>query len=132
MKNGTVIVSTPNVLNEIIKKINPIIVLSSDWKNQYNIETMNNIFEWNGIGVKISDYTPNLWGVDFFTLRELEECRSSEILKFVKENDIKKWISIDDLDLSPYISEENFVHTPRPNEGIKQSGIKDKILKRLL
>lgn len=120
------------VFNEIIKKINPVIILSSDWKNQYSIETMNYIFEWNDINVKISDYTPNLWGVEFFKANELEACRASEIQTYVNNNQIKKWVAIDDLNLSPYISEENFVHTPRVNEGIKQSGVKEKILKKLL
>lgn len=120
------------VFNSIIEKTNPIIILSSDWKNQYSIETMNNIFEWNGIDVKISDYTPNLWGEEFFKASDLEACRASEIQTYVQENKINKWVAIDDLDLSPYLSEENFVHTPRANEGIKQSGVKDKILKLLL
>lgn len=119
------------VFNDVIEKINPIIILSSDWKHHYNLKTMNNIFEWNGINGKITDYTPSLWGVDFFKASELEACRASEIQIFVNDHKINNWIAIDDLDLSPYISEENFVHTPLANEGIKQSGVKDKILKRL-
>lgn len=119
------------IFNEIIEKTNPIIILSSDWKTQYKFETMNNIFDWNGINGKISDYTPNLWGVEFFKVDDLEACRASEIQIHVNNNQIKKWVAIDDLNLSPYIGEKKFVHTPRVNEGIKQSGVKDKILKRL-
>jgi hypothetical protein len=57
----------------------------------------------------------------------VEACRSAEILKYVNEHQICNYIAVDDLDLSPWIT--NFVRTPRSNEGIKQSGIKDKILK---
>ena len=120
------------IFNEILEKTKAIIVLSSDWKDHYEIEAMNNIFEWNGVQGIISEYTPPLWGVEFFRVSELEACRSAEILKYVKDNDVKKWIAIDDLDLSPYIEDENFVRTPRANEGIKQSGVKEKILKRLI
>jgi hypothetical protein len=120
------------VFNDIIEKTDAIIVLSSDWRDHYSIKTMNNIFEWNAVNATVSKYTPSLWGIEFFRAEELEACRAAEILKFVKDNDVKKWVAIDDLDLKPYISEENFVWTPRANEGIKQSGVKDKILKRLL
>lgn len=119
------------VFNSIIEKVNPIIILSSDWKHHYTITQMNEIFEWNGINSIISDYTPYLWGLKFFNLDDLEKCRANEILKFVEKNKIEKWIAIDDLDLSPWIDENHFVRTPRANEGIKQSGVKDKILKIL-
>jgi len=119
------------VFNEILGKTDPIIILSSDWKTQYSIDAMNNIFGVNKIEGKISDITSNLWGVKFTSTAQLEDCRADEILKYVHEHDIKHWIAIDDLNLSPWISEEHFIHTPRANEGIKQSGIKNKILKLL-
>ena len=117
------------IFNEILDKTDPIVVLSSDWKLQYSINAMNNIFAVNNIKGFISDITPDLWGVKFTSLAQLEDCRADEILKYVHEHDIEHWVAIDDLDLSPWISEENFVRTPRANEGIKQSDIKNKILK---
>jgi hypothetical protein len=62
----------------------------------------------------------------------LERNRLDEISRWVEENEdkIEKWIAVDDLDLSE-LGEEHFVHTKRPREGIKQTGIKDKILKLL-
>lgn len=115
------------VLNEICAKVDPIIILSSDWKDHYDIKLMNEFFGWNGITHKITDYTITLWGVDFFKLQDLEECRAAEINHFVNMYDIQCWVAIDDLDLSPWIP-NNFVRTPKGNEGIKQSGVKSKIL----
>jgi hypothetical protein len=63
-----------------------------------------------------------------------------------KHPEVTHWVAIDDLDMSvEYLSKHfshkdgldenpgltNFVHTPMSNEGIKQSGVKDKILKFL-
>lgn len=113
--------------NEILAVVDPVIILSSDWKDHYDIDLMNEFFEWNGITHKITDYTSTLWGVRFYKMQELEECRAAEINLYVHEREIKNWVAIDDLDLSPWIP-DNFVHTPRGNEGIKQSGVKNKIL----
>jgi len=118
------------VFNEICTMCNPIIILSSDWKDHYTIEQMNEFFEWNDIITPITDYTPTLWGKRFFKLQDLEECRSTEILTYIREREIENYIAIDDLDLSPWIP-DNFVRTPRSTEGIKQFGIKDKIINKL-
>ena len=117
------------VLNDIIQKTDPIIILSSDWKDHYSIEQMNAIFEWNGVNSVISDFTGSSWGVIFKSAQQLEECRAYEILEYVKKHDIDgNWVAVDDLDLTQWIP-DNFVLTPRVNEGIKQSNIKEKILK---
>lgn len=111
----------------------PVIILSSDWKDHYTIEIMNEIFKWNSIDEwKISDFTHTSWGTIFKSAQQLEECRAYEINKYVKKYSIENWIAIDDLDLSPWIDDKNFIRTPRANEGIKQSGIKNKFLKKIL
>lgn len=121
------------VFNEILNNLNEhVIILSSDWKLHYSIETMNRIFEINGINTIVTDITDNLWGTKFKSVVQLNDCRADEILKYVHEHQIENWLAIDDLDLSPWIDENHFVRTPRANEGIKQSGIKDKILNILL
>lgn len=119
------------VFNPILEKFNPIIILSSDWKHHYTITQLNEIFQWNGVNTVVTDITPDLWGIKFTSLAQLEDCRADEILKYVHEHNIENWLAIDDLNLSPWIDAEHFIHTPRANEGIKQSGIKDKILKIL-
>ena len=119
------------IFNEILSKTDATIVLSSDWKLRYNIEIMNEIFKWNSVNAVVFDITDNLWGVKFKAVSQLQDCRADEILKYVHEHQIENWLAIDDLDLSPWIDENHFVKTPRANEGIKQSGIKDKIIKIL-
>ena len=70
--------------------------------------------------------------------------RHFEILKYLKDHpEIEKWVAIDDLNMGihmdyrneePYDRNwglENFVWTLREDQGIKQSGIKDKVLKYL-
>jgi hypothetical protein len=75
--------------------------------------------------------------------------RSIEIQDWILRNpEVTHWVAIDDLDMSvDFLSEHflnenpesdvkpgltNFVHTPMSNEGIKQSGVKEKILKYLM
>ena len=118
------------VLNEIIVKTNPVIILSSDWKLHFTLIEMNNIFKLNGINGVIFDYTSSLWGVGegmFGNLKQLEECRASEILKYIKDYEITNWVAVDDLNMFPFIP-LNFVWCTRESEGIKQSGVKNKIL----
>jgi len=115
------------IFNDIIEKTNPIIILSSDWKDRYTIAMLNEIFEWNKVNAKVSDITPSSWGVKFTSLQQLEECRSYEINTYANINEITNFVAIDDLNLKLWIP-ENFVHCTRVNEGIKQSGVKDKIL----
>lgn len=119
------------VFNEILEKINPIIILSSDWQNNYNIEMLNDIFKWNNVNCIITDVTGTAWGDKFTNLSQLEECRAYDIVQYAKKHKIKKYLAIDDLNLSHWL-DDYFIHTPRANEGIKQSGIKDKILNKLL
>ena len=122
-----------SILDNLVLTFEPIIILSSDWQNNYSLEVMNRIFEWNEVNTKISDFTGQTWGIVFFDSNtELEECRAYDINKYVEHYQVENWIAIDDLDLSPWIDENHFIRTPRANEGIKQSGKKDKILSILL
>lgn len=119
------------ILNDIVENTGAEIVLSSDWKLNYDLDTMNNIFFINGIKSYIVHYTPSLWGVKYFNLNELEACRAAEILQYVKNHNISNYVAIDDLKLSQWLDDEHFVWCKRMNEGIKQSSIKEKIIKRL-
>jgi len=66
----------------------------------------------------------------FTSFQQLEECRAYEILQYVRERELTNWVAVDDLNLSKWIP-NNFVYTPKSNEGIKQSGVKEKIIKIL-
>lgn len=119
-----------NVLNEIIKETNASIILSSDWKENRSFTVLNEIFRDNGIITYVSDITPDLWGIKFTKLSELEKCRAEEILQYINEHHITNYVAVDDLNLTPWIP-DNFVWCPNSKEGIKQNGIKEKIIYKL-
>lgn len=116
------------VFNEILDVIKPIVILSSDWKNKHNLGVMNHIFQLNNVECIIRDMTPNHWNTDFIKIRSIEECRAIEIMSYVKTYNVDKFIVIDDFDLSRWF-ETNFIHTLMKTKGIKQVGIKEKILR---
>lgn len=115
------------VLNKIIVELKPIIIVSSDWRTRFNLDELNEIFLDNEVKSEITDFTPDLMGVRFNSLKEIQICRATEILDYVEKNKINNWVAVDDYNLNPWIP-DNFVHCTRSNEGIRQCGIKDKIL----
>ena len=116
------------IFNDIITQANAEIIVSSDWKLHFDIDTLVEIFEFQGINKSPIDITPDNQGR---ILEKLEEDRAAEILQHVEEYKPDFWVAIDDLDLSPYIDDEHFIHLPRWMEGIKQSSKKEKIIKIL-
>jgi hypothetical protein len=139
------------ILNEILSETGAEIVVSSDWKRWANVEQMGEYYESQGITKKPIDFTLNLnqctnYDKDSFPwIRQwdLEQTRSIEIKQYLHDHpEIINWVAIDDLNMGKtgmYHSMEfehewgldNFVLTPSSSEGIKQTGIKDKILKML-
>jgi hypothetical protein len=137
------------ILNEILEETGAEIVVSSDWKRWANVEEMGEYYESKGIIKKPIALTPNLgqctwydnwaWSSEW----DLEMTRVIEIKQYLHDHpEITHWVSIDDLDMGKtgvkWGSEfkhdwalDNFVLTPNGNEGIKQSGIKEKVLKFL-
>lgn len=143
------------VLNSILEETNAEIVVSSDWKNWANVEEMGEYYEQQGIIKKPIDFTPNLgqctWYIEKYPTgfpwsrdMDLEQTRSIEIKQYLIDHpEITHWVAVDDLRMGktgidygiPYENEwglDNFVETIKSTEGIKQSGIKEKILKYLL
>jgi len=132
------------ILNEILEETGAEIVVSSDWKRWANVEEMGEYYEQQGITKKPIAFTDSiLWEnyEDFPWHRgaDLEQTRSLEISQYLGQNPhITHWVAIDDLNMSlqgegdKQWGLKNFVLTPLNNEGIKQSGIKDKVLKFLL
>jgi hypothetical protein len=120
------------VLNSIIEETGCEIVVSSDWKNWGNLEQMKEMYITRGIKPP-TDLTPNMkdfdeGGFGMFKWKNLYEAiRVIEIKKWLEDHpEVTHWVAVDDLDLSKL---DNFVMTTKPyNEGIKQSGIKEKIL----
>jgi hypothetical protein len=135
------------VLNQIIEKTGAEIVVSSDWKRWADVTEMGEYYESKGIIKKPIALTPNLgqctWYNDMVWIWspkwDLEMTRVIEIKQYLHDHpEITHWVAIDDLNMGKNGESwkdwglDNFVHTPLSREGIKQSGIYDKILKFLV
>ena len=133
------------VLNSILKQTDAEIVVSSDWKLYCSLEELQEMFTKYGVVKQPIDVTPNIplkYDKNYYTEGELAEYRISEIKMWLKEHpEVTQWVAVDDLDLGEKFGPisgnsngglTNFVLTPKSTEGIKQLGIKEKILKFLL
>lgn len=142
------------ILNEILEETDAEIVVSSDWQNFATLDELGEYYESQGIIKKPIGVTKEIGDVDFEKYDkmpwnrdlDLEQHRSLEILEWLEAHEeVTHWVAVDDLHMGVHVENswrgaydredwglENFVWTPRDNQGIKQSGIKDKILKFLL
>lgn len=128
------------VLNSVIEATDCEIVVSSDWRFWATLEEMGQYYLSQGIKKAPIAYTPRYisqevaaGGFD----NEPAETRSYEIKEWLSENpDVTHWVAVDDLDMTERFGIvsgnhrwglKNFVHTPKSREGIKQSGIREKI-----
>jgi len=133
-----------NVLNEILEETGAEIVVSSDWKRWATVEEMGEYYESKGIIKKPIAFTDSILYDDYddfpwHNKSELEQTRSLEIAQYIGQNPvITHWVAIDDLNMSLREIDDtswglkNFVLTPEDKEGIKQTGIKEKVLEYLL
>jgi hypothetical protein len=144
------------VLNSILEETGAEIVVSSDWKRWATTEELGEYYESQGIIKKPIDCTsyfkdlyreekvPKMGEFHYQRFEDLEQERHFEILDWLKNHpEVTQWVAIDDLNMSidiTYTNGEddkrywgltNFVWTPQMTEGIKQSGIKEKILQFL-
>ena len=139
------------VLNEILEETGAEIVVSSDWRYHATLEELGEYYLYQGILKKPIGFTKRLKECDvpenFIWSRQfdLEQSRSLEILQYLRDNpEVTEWVAVDDLNMGiPQTHESwgememdwgltNFVLTPKSTEGIKQSGIKEKITKYLI
>jgi hypothetical protein len=133
------------VLNEILTETGAEIVVSSDWRHHATLEEMGEYYTSQGIIKKPIGLTPKTEDIDskwwsrFKNQALLEDERVIEIRYWLEHHpEVTHWVAVDDLNLGVYepisgdiFNEDgliNFVHTRKLNEGIKQTGIKDKIL----
>lgn len=117
------------VLNEIIEATDCEIVVSSDWRFHGSLSQMRELYKIRGILKSPIGYTDYIKS----NAQDLELARAQEILKWMGIHDTKNqmtFCAVDDLDMLIWLT-DNFVHTPRSSEGIKQSGVKEKIIKIL-
>ena len=132
------------VLNDILEKTGAEIVVSSDWKRWATVEEMGQYYESQGIIKKPIAFTDSILYDDYDNFPwhnrwESEQTRSLEIAQYIGQNPvITHWVAIDDLNMSLTDVDDkswglkNFVLTPEDKEGIKQTGIKEKVLEYLL
>jgi len=110
------------VLNELISETGAVIILSSDWRIYFDLEALKDIFEWNCVitsPVAVTDQ--NKHKISFNP--ELD--RIHQIGRFIKNNSIKNWVAVDDLNLKSDIV-PNFVLV-EDEMGLTGEGIKEKI-----
>ena len=141
------------VLNEIIEETGCDIVVSSDWRLHANLEELGYYYMKQGIIKKpiaftdiFQDIFPKEWNAFRFRA-DLELERSMEIGHWLENHpEVTHWVAVDDLNMSvEFLGDRfsdkdesdkksgltNFVLTPKSSEGIKQCGIKEKIIKFL-
>jgi len=143
-----------SVLNEILDETEAEIVVSSDWKHWATVEEMGEYYEIQGIKKKPISFTKNLGqcslqdkkSFQWSSTYDLEQSRYVEITQYLMDHpEITHWVAVDDLHMGKHVENSkygsfdrddwgltNFVWTPRSSEGIKQSGVKEKILKYLI
>lgn len=142
------------ILNKILETTDAEIVISSDWRLHANLEELGEYYTSQGIikkPIAVTDLVKNIYPKEWSTLRfraDLELERSMEIQHWLENHpEVTHWVAVDDLNMSVeflggrFAAEDdsdsncgltNFVLTPRAWEGIKQSGIKEKIIKYLM
>ncbi len=113
------------ILNSITEITGAEIVISSDWKYWCEIDRMREFYLSQGISKIPIGYTNSIVGE-----HDVKILRASEIFKYLETHkEITHWVAVDDLFLK---NVSNFVWISRTDEGLKQDGVKDKILKFLL
>ena len=147
------------VLNKILEETGAEIVVSSDWRLYATLEELGDYYESQGIIKRpiglteifhftnwrdegfVPDHDDFCWSRN----ESREQERYFEIARWLGKNpSVTHWVAVDDLHMGIHVENssygpfdredwglENFVWTPRDWEGIKQSGVKEKILKFL-
>lgn len=116
------------IFNEIIEETDADIVLTSDWKHHWDLDEIDKIFKYNQVVKSPFTFTEN----DIRSFGNITLNRAWEIDLYIKANNVDNFVVIDDLWVDKYMkfSEDRIVRT-KDSEGLKQSGIKEKILKYL-
>lgn len=134
------------VLNQVLEETGAEIVVSSDWRLHANLEELGEYYLSKGILKVPIGVTKRYFNCDnpdeleWNRRTAYEQQRCIEVRQYLTDHpEITHWVCVDDLQLGKtdtggYTQKwglSNFVHTPRMDEGIKQSGVKEKLLKYL-
>ena len=118
------------IFNEILDETGANIVLSSDWKELFNLKELDKIFKFNGVNKSPIDTTIN----EDVSMGNITKNRAYQVGEYIQRKGITNYVVIDDLNISKFMSitndDDKFVLT-NDFEGLKQLGIKEKIIKIL-
>ena len=143
------------ILNEILEESGAEYVVSSDWRFHATLEELGDYYLSQGVVKRPLDATgmfKDLFPKQWASLRfraDLELERYMEVENWLEKHpEVTHWVAVDDLNMSvEFLSTHfsnansesdvkpgltNFFLTPKSTEGIKQNGIKEKILHFLL
>ena len=143
------------ILNEILEESGAEYVVSSDWRFHATLEELGDYYLSQGVVKRPLDATgmfKDLFPKQWASLRfraDLELERYMEVENWLEKHpEVTHWVAVDDLNMSvEFLSTHfsnansesdvkpgltNFVLTPKSTQGIKQNGIKEKILHFLL
>ena len=118
------------VLNEILDETEAEIVLTSDWRLHWNLDELKGIFTWNGV----KKHPIAVTNVTYVSMSNLGMNRSCEIDTYIVEHNIENYVVIDDLNIGKYMkitNDDDKFFATKSSMGIKQTGLKDKIIKKL-
>lgn len=126
------------ILNKILDETNAEIVLSSNWVLYFSLDQMQEIFKINGINKLPYDFVEQI-ALKLSTSDEVNRGYSIDNYISQHNHQFRNYVIIDDLNIKQYgyfktmsIDFDKFVHCSRGDfEGIKQTGIKEKIIKIL-
>jgi hypothetical protein len=110
------------IFNEILEETDAEIVLTSDWRNHWDLEELDQIFKFN----KVNKSPFAVTGNHRVSMGNNEKNRLNEIKRYKEKHKIGAYVIIDDLHMDIYET-DRFVRTT-DNDGLKQDGIKKKII----
>lgn len=134
------------VLNQVLQETGAEIVVSSDWRLHATLEEIGEYYLSQGILKAPIGFTKRYFNCDnpdefeWNKRTAYEQQRCVEVKQYLTDHpEVTHWVCVDDLqlgekDTNGHIQKwglSNFVHTPRMDEGIKQSGVKEKLIKYL-
>ena len=115
------------IFNEILDETGADIVLSSDWKELFNLKDLDTIFKFNGVNKSPIDVTIS----ELASFGNQTMNRAFQIGEYVTRNNVTNYVVIDDLNVGKYMvitNEENKFVLTNDFEGLKQLSIKNKII----
>ena len=117
-------------LNEILSATDAEIIITSDWRYDYTLSEMRDIFKHFKVSKVPIGFTPLS---QTYTIENLEGGRADEIKMWLLHNAWKQdinWVVVDDLNMSKYLG-DNFVFCSDQEKGLAKTGVKNKILEIL-